>query len=173
MTLGQGCGENRRILSLPLHVMAAVLRSCSRWARQAGQALAASVSRLKPLVLSLVLVLCVSLSACSGGSLLSGNYVQDTAAVTQTLLSTIALPADDPGASEAITQARALINDYMARYRPRPSVNGLSSFTTMQTALNSLASHYTTYSNRPLPDTLRNRVRKELEQAATAASKGA
>ena len=167
------CGETRRILSLPLIAMATVLRSCSRWARRAGQALSASLSRLQPLVLSLVLMVCLSLSACNGGGLLSGNYVEDTAAVTQSLLTTIALPADDPGASEAISQARALINDYMARYRPRPSVNGLSSFTTMQTALNSLASHYTTYSNRPLPDTLRNRVRKELEQAAASASKGA
>jgi photosystem II Psb27 protein len=153
--------------------MAAVLRSFSNLARRAAQALAARLSRLQPFVLSLVLMLCLSLSACSGGGLLSGNYVEDTAAVTHSLLSTIALPADDPGASEAITQARALINDYMARYRPRPSVNGLSSFTTMQTALNSLASHYNAYSNRPLPDTLRNRVRKELEQAAASASKGA
>lgn len=153
--------------------MAAVQRSRSSWARRAAQALAACLSRLQPVLLSLVLVLCLSLSACSGGGLLSGNYVEDTATVTQSLLSTIALPADDPGAPEAIAQARALINDYMARYRPRAAVNGLSSFTTMQTALNSLASHYTTYSNRPLPDTIRNRVRKELEQAAASASKGA
>ena len=95
--------------------MAAVLRSCSCWARRAAQALAASLSRLQPLILSLVLILCVSLSACGGGGLLSGNYVEDTATVTQSLLSTIALPADDPGASEAIAHARALINDYMAR----------------------------------------------------------
>ncbi|MFM7169264.1 MAG: photosystem II protein Psb27 [Cyanobium sp.] len=153
--------------------MAAVLRSCSRLARRAGQALAACLSRLQPQVLSLALILCLGLSACSGNGLLSGNYVEDTAAVTQSLLSTIALPADDPGAAEAISQARSLINDYMARYRPRPSVNGLPSFTTMQTALNSLASHYTAYSNRPLPDSLRNRVRKELEQAAASANKGA
>jgi photosystem II Psb27 protein len=52
-------------------------------------------------------------------------------------------------------------------------VNGLSSFTTMQTALNSLASHYASYANRPLPDALRGRVRKELEQAAANASRGA
>jgi photosystem II Psb27 protein len=99
--------------------------------------------------------------------------VDDTQAVTQSLLSTLALPADDPGVADAVTQARALINDYMARYRPRASVNGLSSFTTMQTALNSLASHYATYANRPLPDALRNRVQKELQQAATNANKGA
>ena len=49
----------------------------------------------------------------------------------------------------------------MSRYRPQPRVNGLNSFTTMQTALNSLAGHYASYANRPLPeastiDSLRN-----------------
>lgn len=153
--------------------MVVVLRSCFSFARQAGQALTGCLSRLQPQLLAIALILCLGLSACSGGGLLSGNYVEDTATVTQSLLNTMALPADDPGVSEAVSQARALINDYMARYRPRPGVNGLSSFTTMQTALNSLASHYTTYSNRPLPEPLRNRVRKELEQAAASASKGA
>ena len=52
----------------------------------------------------------------------------------------------------------------MARYRPRPSVNGLASFTTMQTALNSLAGHYATYTNRPLPEALRSRLQKELKE---------
>lgn len=153
--------------------MAAVLRPFLRFVHQLGQGLLGALSRLRPAALALALVLCLGLSACSGGGLLSGNYVEDTQAVTQSLLSTIALPADDPGIGEAVTHARALINDYMARYRPRQGVNGLSSFTTMQTALNSLASHYTTYSNRPLPDALRSRVQKELEQAAATASKGA
>ena len=60
----------------------------------------------------------------------------------------------------------------MSRYRPRPQVNGLSSFTTMQTALNSLAGHYKTYANRPLPDALRSRVTKELGKAEKAVVRG-
>ncbi len=117
---------------------------------------------------------CLTLTACGGGGgLLTGNYVDDTAAVSQALLSTIALAPEDPGLPEAVGQARALINDYMARYRPRPSVNGLSSFTTMQTAMNSLASHYATTTKRPLPEALRSRVRKELEQATANANRGA
>ncbi|MEB3259645.1 MAG: photosystem II protein Psb27 [Cyanobacteriota bacterium] len=119
-----------------------------------------------------LLGLCLTLSACGGG-LLSGNYVQDTATVSQALLSTIALAPEDPGTAESVTRARALINDYMARYRPQASVNGLGSFTTMQTALNSLASHYATTTKRPLPDALRSRVRKELEQATANANRGA
>jgi len=153
--------------------MAAVLRLFISFVHQVGQGFLGSLSRLRPAALALALAVCLGLSACSGGGLLSGNYIEDTQAVTQSLLSTIALPADDPETAEAVTHARALINDYMARYRPRPSVNGLSSFTTMQTALNSLASHYTSYTNRPLPDALRSRVQKELEQAAATASKGA
>ena len=153
--------------------MAAVLSPLLRFARQAGHVLFGWLPGLRPAVLALALMGCLALSACSGGGLLSGNYVDDTQAVTQSLLSTIALPADDPGVADAVTQARALISDYMARYRPRAAVNGLSSFTTMQTALNSLASHYATYANRPLPDALRSRVQKELQQAATNASKGA
>ncbi|MBM5815802.1 MAG: photosystem II protein Psb27 [Cyanobacteria bacterium K_Offshore_surface_m2_239] len=152
--------------------MAALPRPIVRLARQAGQALLLAVPRLRLGLVAVMLGLCLTLSACGGG-LLSGNYVQDTATVSQALLSTIALAPEDPGTAESVTQARALINDYMARYRPQASVNGLGSFTTMQTALNSLASHYATTTKRPLPDALRSRVRKELEQAAANASRGA
>jgi photosystem II Psb27 protein len=152
--------------------MAALPRPLVRLARQAGQALLLAVPRLRLGLVAVMLGLCLTLSACGGG-LLSGNYVQDTATVSQALLSTIALAPEDPGTAESVTQARALINDYMARYRPQAAVNGLGSFTTMQTALNSLASHYATTTKRPLPDALRSRVRKELEQAAANASRGA
>jgi photosystem II Psb27 protein len=153
--------------------MAAFLRPVVRLARQAGHALLHALPRLRPGLVAVMLGLCLSLAACGSDGLLSGNYVQDTATVSQALLTTLALPAEDPGTAESVTQARALINAYMARYRPQASVNGLGSFTTMQTALNSLASHYATTTKRPLPDALRSRVRKELEQAATNATRGA
>jgi len=114
------------------------------------------------------------LTACSGASAsgLTGDYVDDTVAVAHTLQETIALPQDDANRPDAETAARSLINDYMSRYRPRPQVNGLSSFTTMQTALNSLAGHYNNYANRPLPDSLKQRVEKELTKAERAAVRG-
>lgn len=124
------------------------------------------------LLLPLSLWLGLSLSACSSSSLLSGNYVDDTVKVAQVLEGAIALAADDPGRSEAESQVRALINDYMARYRPRDGVNGLASFTTMQTALNSLAGHYANYPNRPLPEALRIRIDKELHQAEAGVVRG-
>lgn len=120
--------------------------------------------------------LCLSLllTACSGSTgPLTGDYVEDTITTADSLLATIALPADAPGRGEAETQARGLINDYMARYRPKSQVNGLASFTTMQTALNSLAGHYANYPNRPVPDALRDRLTKELKKAETGATRGA
>jgi photosystem II Psb27 protein len=134
--------------------------------------------RLKQLFsrLAIALVLCLSLAltACSSANTgLSGNYVEDTVAVADSLLSTIALGADDPARAEAEIEARSLSNGYVARYRPRSSVNGLGSFTTMQTAINSLAGHYTNYPNRPLPEALKERIAKELKKAETNATRGA
>ena len=134
--------------------------------------------RLKQLFsrLAIALVLCLSLAltACSSANTgLSGNYVEDTVAVADSLLSTIALGADDPARAEAEIEARSLSNGYMARYRPRSSVNGLGSFTTMQTAINSMAGHYTNYPNRPLPEALKERIAKELKKAETNATRGA
>ena len=134
--------------------------------------------RLKELFsrLALALVLCLSLmlTACSSANTgLSGNYVEDTVAVADSLLSTIALGADDPARAEAEIEARSLSNGYVARYRPRSSVNGLGSFTTMQTAINSMAGHYINYPNRPLPEALKERIAKELKKAETNATRGA
>ena len=134
--------------------------------------------RLKQLFsrLAIALVLCLSLAltACSSANTgLSGNYVEDTVAVADSLLSTIALGADDPARAEAEIEARSLSNGYVARYRPRSSVNSLGSFTTMQTAINSMAGHYTNYPNRPLPEALKERIAKELKKAETNATRGA
>ncbi|MFQ6539014.1 MULTISPECIES: photosystem II protein Psb27 [Aphanothece] len=141
-----------------------------RWLQACGRALRAG----RRSVLALCLTGCLLLTACGSvdGSL-SGNYVDDTVAVADALIATVGMGADDAGRSEAETEARQLINAYMARYRPRQSVNGLASFTTMQTALNSLAGHYANYPNRPVPDALRDRVTKELQKAERGVVRGA
>lgn len=130
---------------------------------------------LRPLLsacLCLALCLSLALTGCSSAGGLTGSYIDDTVNVAQSLLTTISIPQDDPGHQAAETEARALINDYIARYRPRRDVNGLASFTTMQTALNSLAGHYSAYANRPLPDALRSRLEKELRKAEASATRG-
>jgi photosystem II Psb27 protein len=129
----------------------------------------------RPLV-ALCLCLCLSLglSACgTSGNGLSGNYVEDTVLTAQTLLTTIAQPQDAPDRGESEARAKALMNDWTSRYRPRGDLRNLPSFTTMQTALNSLAGHYANYANRPLPDALRSRLEKELRKAETSVSRGA
>lgn len=148
-------------------MVASLRRTLPEAARDLAQRL------LRPL-LALGLCLCLTLTACSssaGG--LSGNYVDDTVSVARSLLSTIALDQDDPARAAAEGEARTLINAYTARYRPRHDVNGLASFTTMQTALNSLAGHYANYANRPLPEALRNRLDKELRKAEASVVRGA
>jgi len=134
----------------------------SQGLRRWGQALGA-----------LALCCCLLIGGCSSATGLSGNYAQDTVAVADSLIATVALPAEDPGRGEAETRARGLINDYMSRYRPRRDVNGLASFTTMQTALNSLAGHYANYPNRPVPEALAERVTKELRKAESGVVRGA
>ena len=124
------------------------------------------------LQLLLVVALAFGLSACGGTpSGLSGSYVDDTVSVATSLLNTIA-PEDGKASSEQQQQARELINDYIALYRPNGRVNGLASFTTMQTGLNSLAGHYANYNNRPLPDDLRARLEKELHKAELSVVRG-
>ena len=122
--------------------------------------------------ISLLLTACSAVGGASSDTRLSGNYVDDTVQVTKLLQTTIAIPQEAEGRTEAEMEARSLINDYMSRYRPRREVNGLASFTTMQTALNSLAGHYATYTNRPLPDALQQRISKELAKAERSAVRG-
>ena len=119
---------------------------------------------------ALGLGLCLMLTACSGDpdARLTGNYADDTLSVAQTILEMIDIPQDDPSHAQAESEARSLITDYVSRYRAQPRINGLSSFTTMQTALNSLAGHYANYANRPLPEALHDRLAKELNKAEKA-----
>ena len=96
---------------------------------------------------------------------MTGDFVKDTVSVAQSLKETIALEEDDEKISNSKDEALGLITAYISRYRNRPQVNSSSSFTTMQTALNSMAGHYKTFSNRPLPEKLKERLNKELTRA--------
>jgi photosystem II Psb27 protein len=102
---------------------------------------------------------------CSTGpGALSGNYTNDTLTVVQNLKTAIDLPADASNKKEILDLARKQINDYASRYRRDDRFSGLRSFTTMQTALNSLAGYYSSFGNRPLPDKLKKRLQQEFKQ---------
>lgn len=128
-------------------------------------------------LLSLLLVVCIGLVGCSAapeGSIgLTGDYRQDTLAMVNTLRDAIALPDDSPEKASVQAQARQLINDFSARYRRDDSLTRLSSYTTMRTALNSLAGHYSSYPNRPIPQKLKDRLETEFKQIELAISRGA
>ena len=96
---------------------------------------------------------------------MTGDYQKDTVQVVRDLQRIIDIPKDEDGQSEAKSEAVRLITDYISRYRNRSQVNGTMSFTTMQTALNSMAGHYKTFNNRPLPESLKERLNTELSKA--------
>jgi len=104
---------------------------------------------------------------------LTGDYSQDTLNVVRNLQAALELPEEAPNKKEIQSLAKDQINDYISRYRRDPSKGGLRSFTTMQTALNSLAGYYGSYGSRPLPEKLKLRLQQEFKQAELAVQRGA
>jgi photosystem II Psb27 protein len=127
-------------------------------------------------LLSAVLIIFIGLTGVAPSAMaaidLTGDYRQDTSAVVNSLRESIQLPDDSPERSAAQTEARQLINDFTARYRRNTSVAKLGSYTTMRTALNSLAGHYSSYPNRPVPQKLRDRLEQEFKQIELSLSRG-
>lgn len=116
-------------------------------------------------LLALVLVVAIGLNGCANApSSLSGNYSKDTLALVQALRTAIELPNDDKSKAAVQASTKQLINDFAAYYRRNTDVATSASFTTMRTALNAIAGHYSSYPNRPLPEKLKTRLEQELKQ---------
>jgi photosystem II Psb27 protein len=124
-------------------------------------------------LLALVLVVAIGLMGCSSPDSLTGDYRQDTLAVVAVIRNALELTPDSPDKAAVQAEARQKINDFSARYQRANSVSTLSSFTTIRTALNALAGHYSSYPNRPVPEKLKNRLDKELNQVEAALRRGA
>jgi photosystem II Psb27 protein len=125
-------------------------------------------------LIALVLVVVIGLMGCSSSATgLIGDYGQDTLTVMQNLRTAIELPQDAPDKSQVEAQVRQEMNDYASRYRRNSSVANLSSFSTMRTAVNSLAGYYSSYPNRPLPQKLKDRLEQEFKQVERALRRGA
>jgi photosystem II Psb27 protein len=124
---------------------------------------------------ALVLVVVIGLVGCAGTSPggLVGNYGQDTATVISSLRAALELPEESPERQAAQSLARQNINDFASRYRQNSSLTKLSSFTTMRTALNSLAAHYASYPNRPVPEQLKDNLEQKFKQIEAAIQRGA
>jgi photosystem II Psb27 protein len=127
-------------------------------------------------LLAFVLVVCIgfvtALPAFAEPVTVTGNYSQDTIAVINSLRETLQIPDDSPDRAAAQVEAKKLISDFASRYRRDASLTKLSSFTTMRTALNSLAGHYTSYPNRPVPQKMKDRLEQEFKQTEMAIQRG-
>ncbi|MGB3238360.1 MAG: photosystem II protein Psb27 [Geitlerinemataceae cyanobacterium] len=115
------------------------------------------MNRFLSRILALVIVVLVGLTSCAPSGM-SGNYSQDTLTLIGSLRTAIELPDNTPEKATAQAEARQKINEFYAFYRRDTSKSNLPSFTSMQTALNSLASHYQSYGNRPLSDKLKTQL---------------
>lgn len=126
------------------------------------------MKRLLSRLFALFLVVTIGLTGCSSPTGLSGDYRQDTLDLINSLRTSIELPEETPEKRAALLDSRAKINDFVSRYRRNNSVAGLRSFTTLSTALNNLAGHYSSYPNRPLPEKLKKRLDQEFRQVEMA-----
>jgi len=133
-----------------------------------------NVHRLFTRMIKTALSICLSIllillplggSAEAGRTSMTGDYLKDTVTVSKSLKETISSAESEGDHLEEDQETVFLITDYISRYRNRPQVNKRVSFTTMQTALNSLAGHYKTFPNRPVPEKLKDRLNKELSKA--------
>jgi photosystem II Psb27 protein len=124
-------------------------------------------------LLALLLVVTISLMGCSNSpDGLTGDYRQDTLTVVTVLKQAVEISPDDPNKAIIQAEARQKINDFSARYQRSNAVSGLGSFTTIRTAMNALAGHYSSYPNRPIPEKLKNRLEQEFSRVEAAINRG-
>lgn len=126
-------------------------------------------------LIALVLVVFIGLMGCSSSTTpdgLSGDYPQDALAVINTIRLALELPEDASNKAEVQTEARQKINQFAARYRRDGALSGLNSYTTMRTALNSLAGHYSSYPNRPVSSKMKQRLEQEFKQVEVTLKRG-
>ena len=103
---------------------------------------------------------------------LTGNYLTDTTDTIKTLREAINLPEDAENRAAVKTSARYKINAYVSRYRADREKSGLYSYTTMLTALNTLAGYYNGSVKRAVPAKVRDRLLQEFDRAETALTQG-
>ncbi len=103
---------------------------------------------------------------------LTGNYMTDTADTLKTLREAISLAEDAENRTAVKTSARYKINAYVSRYRADREKSGLYSYTTMSTALNTLAGYYNGSNKRAVPTKVRDRLLQEFDRAEAALAQG-
>lgn len=128
------------------------------------------LSRLMAIVLVILIGVTGSSSAAMADSL-SGDYAVDALALVELLRQTVDVAPEATDRIALQNESKRKINEFASRYR-RGSVMKLNSYTTMRTAINSLAGHYTNYPNRPVPEKMKKRLMVEFRQVETALKRG-
>lgn len=103
---------------------------------------------------------------------LTGNYSADTTDTIAILREAINLPEKAENRFEIKTSARYKINAYVSRYRADHEKSGLYSYTTMSTALNTLAGYYNGSMKRAVPTKTHDRLLQEFDRAEAALAQG-
>jgi photosystem II Psb27 protein len=114
------------------------------------------LSRLVAIVCAVMIGLTGFAGYASADSL-TGKYKEDTLTLIGSMRSAIEATSDNPDRMKLQADARVKINDFASRYRRNGSVMKLSSFTTMRTALNSLAGHYSSMDEFKMVEVALNR----------------
>ncbi len=133
------------------------------------------MKRILSRLMAIVLVILIGVTGASSAAMadsLSGDYPVDTLALVELLRQTVDVAPDATDRIALQNESKKKINEFASRYR-RGSVMKLNSYTTMRTAINSLAGHYTNYPNRPVPEKMKKRLLAEFRQVETALKRGA
>jgi photosystem II Psb27 protein len=132
------------------------------------------MKRIMSRLMAIVLVILIGVTGASSAAMadsLSGDYPVDALALVELLRQTVEVAPDATDRIALQNESKKKINEFASRYR-RGSVMKLNSYTTMRTAINSLAGHYTNYPNRPVPEKMKKRLMVELRQVETALNRG-
>ncbi len=132
------------------------------------------MKRILSRLMAIILVILIGLTGASSAAMadsLSGDYPVDTLALVELLRQTVDVAPDATDRIALQDESKKKINEFASRYR-RGSVMKLNSYTTMRTAINSLAGHYTNYPNRPVPEKMKKRLMVEFRQVETALKRG-
>ena len=103
---------------------------------------------------------------------LTGNYIADTTDTINTMREAVNLADDAENRAVVKKSARYKINAYVSRYRADHEKSGLYSYTTMLTALNTLAGYYNGSIKRAIPAKVRDRLLQEFDRAEAALAQG-
>jgi photosystem II Psb27 protein len=133
------------------------------------------MKRILSRLMAIILVILIGVTGASSAAMadsLSGDYPVDALALVELLRQTVDVAPDATDRIALQNESKKKINEFASRYR-RGSVMKLNSYTTMRTAINSLAGHYTNYPNRPVPEKMKKRLMAEFRQVETALKRGA